>query len=125
MNTTPQILIVDDQLETCLLLEEIFRALEIEVAFAGTLKHTGELLNRISPSIVIIDHLLPDGFGFDYIPQIRQKLPDCRIVAMTALLDSQTRFHAFKEGANSFLEKPFSVQEVYQAVMDPKVPSYS
>jgi DNA-binding NtrC family response regulator len=121
MKDLPQIVVIDNHLETCLLLEDIFNTLEISSAFIGTWKDAEQYLYGIRPAVIMINAILPDGYGIDFIPEIRKNVPNSRIIAMSEQIDTQTKFHAFDAGANEFLEIPFTLNQLYQAVINPKV----
>lgn len=116
MKEDPQVLIVDHQLENCLILEDILSSLDIRSACATSLKATDELLSEIKPAVVLIDQHLPDGHGFCYIPKIKEQFPEARVIAMATDEASQTKAAAINAGASEFLEKPFSVKQVCSAI---------
>lgn len=118
MEEMPQILIIDNQLESCLLLEEIFSNLGIQSLCTSTLKEADNVLSAVRPSVVMISQDLPDGSGIKYIPEIRKRLPQSRIIATTVEYDSQTKLRAFNAGANMVLEKPFTFRQVCEAIID-------
>lgn len=118
MKVEKELLVVDDHLEICLLLEHIFQALNIKTYAATTIEETNKILSRIHPQTILLDNNLPDGLGFELIPQIKSIFPNTRIIGMTALNISIAKEQALKAGADDFLEKPFSVSQVYKAISD-------
>jgi len=81
-----------------------------------------ELLDTIrlggKPDIVLLDYHLPDWGGFETLKKIREKysklvLP---VIILTTVQRSQDMMDCFVSGANDYLEKPFSKQELYARI---------
>ena len=65
--------------------------------------------------VVILDNNLPDGKGMDLIPRIRKAMPKIKIIAMSAL---GVKPLAMAAGASYFIEKPVSLNEIYQIIIN-------
>ena len=64
------------------------------------------------PDLVLLDVMLPDGDGFEVAGRIRSAGPDVPVIFLTArdaVADRVTGFHA---GADDYVTKPFSLDEV-------------
>ncbi|WP_026994715.1 response regulator [Flectobacillus major] len=110
MNTTclnkPFALIIDDELDTCLLIKLYLNKKGIETYQAHSLRDGLAQAALLSPRWVFLDNNLPDGLGLDNISAFRALLPETQIVMITAL--GKTRDIALELGANKFIEKPLS-----------------
>ena len=62
-----KMLVVEDQGETCLLLDLILSEREFESNYVNNLLDADEWLSKNKPSAMILDNKLPDGFGVDFI----------------------------------------------------------
>src|SRR6185369_3328052 len=70
----PRVLIVDDSLTVRMDLGQLFEAAEFEVTLCGTLAAARTALARQTPSLAVLDVLLPDGDGIDLLRQIKSTL---------------------------------------------------
>lgn len=111
-------LIIDDDPDICLLLEQILKYKKLEPFSAGSLAKTRSILSDICPHVIFVDHRLPDGLGLDYIPSIRLRCPEARIIAMTAQDAAEHKAGVLKKGADFFLEKPFLIDKIYELLDD-------
>ena len=66
--------------------------------------------------LVLSDMGLPKISGIDVFRKMKLKKPDVRFILASGSLESQMKTEFFKEGLRDFLEKPYSVYEVLQAV---------
>lgn len=116
---TPSILIVDDESDIRFLLGNILKQKNIEPVFASTLSEAEQVIEH-DPTLafIFLDNHLPDGLGVNYIKQIKQRCPGCKIVMITAHDNQADREKASSEGADYFIGKPFSRDSIFQA-LDP------
>jgi two-component system OmpR family response regulator len=121
MSTTPQqtkatkILIIEDEGDMCLLLNIMLDGKGMELDHVKTLAAAEEYLQNEQPSVVILDNRLPDGFGIDFIPQLKGKYPAIKVIAISGV-DGAAKDVALENGAEVFLEKPFTRGQVYEAI---------
>lgn len=67
------------------------------------------------PDLLIQDVMLPDGDGFDFVSEIREK-DDIPVIFMTAKIAEEDRLKGFKLGADDYIPKPFSPKELVARV---------
>ncbi len=77
----------------------------------GTLKAAREAFDRMIPSLLIQDVMLPDGDGFAFVKQMKKKC-DCPVIFMTARVEESDRILGFELGADDYISKPFSPKEL-------------
>jgi two-component system, OmpR family, response regulator len=109
-----KMLVVEDQGETCLLLDLILSDRKFEMDYVNNLLDADEYLQKNKPSVIILDNKLPDGFGVDFISYVKQKYPKIKIIMISGF--STARDVAMENGADAFLEKPFSKKNVNDAI---------
>lgn len=68
------------------------------------------------PDFVFMDLALPKMSGIDASVAILEALPDIRIVAISSLHEPHMIQKALEGGCHDFIKKPFSVEEIIQAV---------
>lgn len=65
------------------------------------------------PDILLIDLKLESDSGLRWIKQLRQACPDAQLIMMTAYASIATTVEAIKLGADDYLPKPFSIQQLH------------
>lgn len=112
-----KVLIVEDEGDMCLLLNIMLNSEEMELDHVKTLATAEEYLQKESPSVVIMDNKLPDGFGIDFISHIKKNYPSIRIIMISGY-DGSARDVAMENGADTFIEKPFTKSQLYNAIVE-------
>ena len=109
-----KMLVVEDQGEMCLILDLILSDRKFESDYVNNLLDADEYLQKNKPSLIFLDNKLPDGYGVDFISYVKKKYPKIKIIMMTGF--GTARDVALENGADFFLEKPFSLDNVNQAI---------
>ena len=90
-----------------------------DVEVVGEAASGKELLAKIptvKPAVIILDMKLPDANGVTLIRQIKNNLPNCRIVVLTMYDHVRYAVHALESGADGFVVKGAPFEELLQAV---------
>lgn len=66
--------------------------------------------------IALLDIGLPDGKGYEIIPEIKSLHPNCVVVMLTAYTDLELIMTCFSRGASDCLNKPFDTQVFHQTI---------
>jgi DNA-binding response OmpR family regulator len=111
-----KVLIIEDEGDMCLLLNIMLNGKEMELEHVKSLALAEEYLQKENPHVVILDNKLPDGFGVDYIQQIKKVRPSVKIIMISGY-DGAVKDLALDNGADTYLEKPFSKDQLYQAIL--------
>jgi len=109
-----KILVVEDEGQIGLVLNMILSDRNFDLDYVNNLLDAQEYLEKNKPSVVILDNKLPDGFGVDFISYIKKKFPSIKIIMISGF--STARDVALENGADRFLEKPFSMDNVNEAI---------
>lgn len=110
-----KVLIVEDEGDMCLLLNILLNSDEMELDHVQNLVAADEYLQKEVPSVIILDNKLPDGYGVDFISYIKQKFPTVRIIMISGF-DASARDVALENGADIYLEKPFTRDQLYTSI---------
>jgi two-component system, OmpR family, response regulator len=110
-----KVLIIEDEGDMCLLLNIMLNGEGMELDHVQSLSSAEEYLQKEQPTVVILDNRLPDGFGIDFIPFIKSKYPSIKIIAISGV-DGAAKDVALENGADIFLEKPFTRSQVFEAI---------
>ena len=108
-------LIIEDEGEMCLLLNILLDGKDFELDHVNDLFGAMQYLQKEKPSVVILDNKLPDGFGVDFISFIKKKYPGIKIIMISGF-DVSVKDVALENGADVFIEKPFSKDQIYQSI---------
>jgi DNA-binding NtrC family response regulator len=110
-----KVLIIEDEGDMCLLLNIMLNGKEMELDHVKNLKSAEEYLQNEQPSVVILDNQLPDGFGIDFISHIKKNHPSVKII-MISVYDGAANDVALDNGANIYIEKPFTRDQLFEAI---------
>jgi len=109
-----KVLVVEDEGQIGLLLNLILADRQFEFEYVNSLLGAEEYLNDNTPTVIILDNKLPDGYGVDFISYIKKKYPSIKIIMISGFVTA--RDVALANGADVFLEKPFSMEKVNEAI---------
>jgi two-component system OmpR family response regulator len=112
---TKKVLIIEDEGDMCLLLNILLNGKEMELEHVKDLSSAKEYLGQQQPSVVILDNKLPDGFGVDFIAFIKENYPNVKIIMISGY-DASAEDVALENGADIFLQKPFTRDQLYQSI---------
>lgn len=113
---TKKVLIIEDEGDMCLLLNIMLTGKNMELEHVKNLSSAEEFLQKEQPAVVILDNKLPDGFGIDFIGHIKKNYPSIKIIMISGY-DASAMDVALENGADIFLEKPFTREQLYQSIV--------
>ena len=111
----PLALIVDDETDICFLLKDILQK-KFESSSVTSLAEAKLYLQFNEPSVIFLDNKLSDGLGIDHIHSFKEQYPQTKIVMITAFDNFSDKEMALKEGADYFINKPFSIKTILETV---------
>jgi DNA-binding response OmpR family regulator len=114
-NKAKKVLIVEDEGDMCLLLNILLNGKEMELDHVKNLTAAEEYLQKEQPTVIILDNNLPDGFGVDFVSFIKKKYPSIKIIMISGF-DTSVKDVALDNGADVFLEKPFTKDQLYSSI---------
>lgn len=111
-----KILIVDDEIDICLLLNKFLtkKGYEVEEAYTG--KKALAMIEKKEYDLVICDFRLPDMDGTESIKLIKALRPQIKIVIITGYSDVKTAVQCIKLGAFEYVTKPIYPEEILLSV---------
>jgi len=110
------VLIVDDEPRLVRLVKVNLLASGYEVGIAVDGKTAIEMLEASNYDLVILDIMLPGSFnGFEVCKRIRE-FSDIPVIMLTGRAREKDRILGFDVGADDYLTKPFSVEELLRRV---------
>jgi DNA-binding NtrC family response regulator len=110
------ILVVDDEAEIREGLEELLSSENFEVSVAETGEAGLRKLEEHPFDLMLLDVSLPDRNGIDLLREIRGRDPHLAIILITAFGSIEMARAAFKSGAQDYITKPWSNEELIAQV---------
>jgi two-component system response regulator MprA len=111
-----RVLIVDDDPDLRAFLSTELRAEGHHCDLAATGQEALLLLRREPPDLVLLDWTLPDFSGVEVCQRMRASQVITPVLMLTARDDVSERVKALDAGADDYLTKPFSIEELLARV---------
>lgn len=118
MKKNSLVLLVDDIPQNIQVLGAILKNQGYSFALTTSGKETYELLEKVTPDIILLDVMLPDEDGFSICEKLKKNeiTADIPILFLTAKNDTSDKVKGFKVGAVDYITKPFEELEVIERV---------
>jgi len=110
------LLVVDDSPQTRTLLQRTLQAAGYECFTAGSVGEAVRLLEQTAVELVITDLRMPGESGMDLVRHVRENLPRTQVMMITGYATVEGAVEAVKTGAEEYLAKPFTDEELFAAV---------
>lgn len=109
-----KLLVVEDDLPSLELMDEVFTSLKAEVRPINDGQRAADLINRERYDGIFLDLEMPNMHGFDLAKRIRESSwnKSTPIVIVTGRDERSTMQHVFAIGATFFLQKPVDRQKL-------------
>ena len=115
-----KILVVDDEQNIRNILRESLKKENHEIFEASTGQEASDIIDANAVDLVITDLVMPGKTGLDLIMEIKEKVPDITIIAISGGGGINGRFDylpiAQLIGADNIIKKPFSINDIKQSV---------
>ena len=115
MRLSARILVVDDELQIRKMLRIALKSVGYDVTEADSVESGLAALVRQQPALIVLDLGLPDGDGLDLLTELRSfsKVP---VIVLSVRSGESDNIKALDIGAQDFVTKPFSVEELLARV---------
>lgn len=114
----PRVLLADDH---TLLVEAFRKLLEPQCEIVATVSDGRALIASalaLKPDVVVVDIGMPLLNGLDAARQLKQALPDVKIIFLTMNEDPQLAVEAISVGASGYLVKKSAASELFRAIQE-------
>lgn len=108
------ILLVEDNEQILYGNERMMKRRGYEVMTALTLHEARKRMNEAEPDAIILDIMLPDGNGLDFMRSLRQQKSQIPVLLLTGLTTPKDIVRGLTEGGDDYLTKPYDF-DVLQA----------
>jgi two-component system phosphate regulon response regulator PhoB len=109
-----RVLVVDDEADIVALVAYHLARAGYRVSTASTGPDALEAARREQPALLVLDLMLPGLSGYEVLEQLRAdpSTRDIAVLMLTARREEQDRIRGLSLGADDYLTKPFSPQEL-------------
>ena len=108
----PNILVIEDDIAFCNLLEKFLTKQKYNVVTAYSATESKIAISKQNFDLILTDLRLPDADGISLMAEFKEKFPQIPVVLMTGYSDVNTAVKAIKNGAADYISKPFNPDEV-------------
>ncbi len=112
MKNRSDVVVIDDQ-------PSILESMEMFFSLRGWNVHTAingqeglSLIERIRPTLVVLDIRLPGMSGLDLLKEIAHSFPEIHVIMITAYQSMDSTIQAIKLGAFDYIHKPIDISEM-------------
>ena len=107
-----RLLVVEDNPKLSRLLSSLLTEGGFAVDAATTAEQAEATLNLVEYDALLLDLALPDGDGFNILQDLRRRGRNMPVLVLTARSDVIDRVRTLNAGADDYLIKPFSLEEL-------------
>jgi DNA-binding response OmpR family regulator len=107
-----KIFYVEDELFLGKIVKESLESRGFEVVMESDGARATALFKKTSPDVCVLDVMLPNKDGFAIADEIRALDEDVPIIFLTAKTQTEDVVKGFSMGANDYIRKPFSMEEL-------------
>jgi len=118
MKDKPQILVIDDEKDTCFILEDILTKEGYKVFTALDGMSGLKIVKEKKPDIVLLDLKMPEMDGIEVLRRIRKIDKNIVVIIITAYGTMDTARVAMKLGAFDYITKPCDPNSIKAVIKD-------
>jgi len=112
-----RILVVDDEVEACNVLEEFLSSKGHEVFTALDGPTAISKVEEAKPDIVLLDMIMPGMGGIDVLKEIKKLDPGVTVIMVTVVTDHEQAKKTLELGAYDYITKPVDLNYLENVVM--------
>jgi hypothetical protein len=105
-------LLAEDETALATIIKESLETRNFDVTVAENGKAAFELYQKNKFDVLVLDVMMPEKDGFTLTQDIRQENNSIPIIMLTSKSQTADVVFGFKNGANDYLKKPFSIEEL-------------
>ena len=115
--TGRRVLLVEDNKEIMNINMRLFKMENYEITAALTLADARSALGKSRPDVIVLDIMLPDGSGIDFIRELRSgENEGIPILLLTGLAAKEDILRGLKSGGDDYLTKPYDFDILLERV---------
>ncbi|MBP1963895.1 response regulator transcription factor [Paenibacillus aceris] len=110
------ILIIEDDSSIQMLLKLSLEVEGFHPMVAGTIASGLDALASASIDLILLDLMLPDQSGFEFLKTLQQSYKEIPVIVLTAKNEMNDKILGFQLGADDYLTKPFETRELIMRI---------
>lgn len=110
------VLIVDDDINTCETLSDIFKLKGFQVIIKNNGAEGLGVMQSHQVDVALLDIKLPDMEGLELLDKMRQRTPGLIAIIITGHASVEYVKRALAQGANGFFVKPLILEEIFHVI---------
>ena len=107
-----KVLYVEDEVFLAKIVSETLQSRGYDVILEGDGGKAMDQFSKEKPDVCVLDIMLPNKDGFAIADEIRDKDEQVPIIFLSAKSQTNDVINGFKTGANDYIRKPFSIEEL-------------
>jgi len=112
-----KILVVDDEVKICELLQRFFEKKGYTVITANSGMDAIEKVQNESPDVMLLDIRMPGMDGVEVLKCVREFNKKIGIIMVTAVMDEDIAKNTMKLGADEYITKPIDLERLEMNVL--------
>ena len=112
MKDQKKILVIEDEEALRIGLEENLKSAGYETITAGDGPTGLKMAIQNKPDLILLDIMLPGLSGYEVCRKLRETGADMYVIMLTARHEEFDKVHGFEMGADDYVTKPFSINEL-------------
>lgn len=125
MSEAPKILLAEDEAALGMIVRESLESRGFDVIFCEDGEQAKAAYESEQPDLLVLDVMMPKLDGFSLVKELRKQDQFIPIIFLTAKSRTEDVVEGFGYGANDYLKKPFSMEELIvriHALLERKAP---
>ncbi len=111
-----KILLVEDDVSLGESLKQYLEFEKFQVHWSQNLQEAQAIFEKEKLDLVILDWMLPDGQGIDFLRSVRKENSFLPVIMLTARTDLVDKILGLESGSNDYITKPFEPRELVARV---------
>lgn len=107
-----RMLLAEDETALANIVKESLETRNFEVTVCDNGKDALTIYQKNKFDVLVLDVMMPEKDGFTLTREIRQENKSIPIIMLTSKSQTADVVYGFKNGANDYLKKPFSIEEL-------------
>ncbi len=112
-----RILVVDDEIESCKMLEEFLCSKGYDVFWALSTDEAIKIVKKEKPQLVLLDIIIPEKDGLECLARIKEIDNTIEVIMVTAVKDEEKAMKAMDLGAFDYITKPIDLYYLENSIM--------
>lgn len=112
------ILVIDDDDRIRDLLKKFLSKENFLVSIASNAIDAENLIKSLKFDLIVVDKMMPEKNGVDFIKTIRQNDDNTPVIMLTAMSDIDSKIEGLSIGADDYISKPFDAKELLLRIIN-------